>query len=205
MYAAIASEFGIRELNDDVAFAGRTDRAIGRDLFLKHGIADSDENRQRFTLAYLRQLPESLNTRPGRVLPGVAELLGQLYKRERIVIGLLTGNLRRGAAAKLSHYSINHFFQFGGFGDRHFDRCDVASEAIAALSNHISVKIPPRDVWVIGDTPLDIQCARSIGARVLAVCTGFHSARELESDRPDMLVEDLSNTAEIIAAIGRGE
>src|SRR5262245_30598819 len=77
MYAAIASEFGVTELNDGVPFAGRTDRAIGRDLFLKHGILDSSDNWQRFVQSYLKHLPGSLRTKPGCVLPGVAELLAE--------------------------------------------------------------------------------------------------------------------------------
>jgi phosphoglycolate phosphatase len=201
MYAALASEFGVTELNDGVAFAGRTDRAIGRDLFLTHGIHDSAESWHRFVRAYLAHLPNSLRTKPGRVLPGVTALLTQLEPLERVAIGLLTGNLQHGAQSKLAHYAIDHYFQFGGFGDQHYDRCAVASDAIAALSNHVRMKIEPQDVWVIGDTPLDIECARSVGARVLAVCTGFHSASDLADCGPDLLLPDLCDTTRILSAL----
>jgi phosphoglycolate phosphatase len=48
-------------------------------------------------------------------------------------------------------------------------------------------------VLVIGDTPLDIRCARAVGARVLAVATGIHAAEELAPHAPDHLMADLSN------------
>jgi phosphoglycolate phosphatase-like HAD superfamily hydrolase len=203
MYAAIASEFGVDKLFDGVAFAGRTDRAIGRDLFLNHSLHDTAENWQRFVRAYLDHLPNSLNSKPGRVLPGVNALLAALHLRSDVVIGLLTGNLRDGARVKLSHYAIEKYFQFGGFGDTHLDRCDVATDAVAALSAHIQAKIAPNDVWVIGDTPLDIQCARSVGARVMAVCTGFHASSELAADNPDALLDDLSDTETVVATFDR--
>src|SRR5262245_61638826 len=179
MYSAIASEFGVTELNDGVPFAGRTDRAIARDLFAKHDVDDCAENWNRFVRAYLAHLPQALESRPGCVLPGVHALLTALRSRSNVAMGLLTGNLRDGARTKLAHYGIDHFFEFGGFGDHHLDRNDVAREAIAVLSGRSRVPIADKDVWVIGDTPLDIRCARAVGARVLAVCTGFHCAADL--------------------------
>jgi phosphoglycolate phosphatase len=202
MYAAIASEFGVGELLDNVPFAGRTDRAIGRDLFTTHGLEDSDANWGRFTRAYLQHLPQSLKLRPGCVLPGVAGLLAALQQRDDVVVGLLTGNLRDGARTKLAHYAIDQYFRFGGFGDRHLDRCDVARDAVRALSEHHPARFDARDVWVIGDTPLDIECARSIGARVLAVCTGFHSADELAGHEPDLLLRDLVDASTLLAELG---
>lgn len=201
MFAAVESEFGVRELKDGVAFAGRTDRAIGRDLFAEHGVFESPENWERFVAAYLRHLPDSLQLRPGRVLPGVAGLLGHLAGRQDVAVGLLTGNLQRGARAKLAHFGIYDYFRFGGFGDEHLDRCDVARDAILALTDHLGESPDPEQVWVIGDTPLDIACARSVGARVLAVCTGFHSEAELASERPDMLLRDLSDPSSFLTVL----
>jgi phosphoglycolate phosphatase-like HAD superfamily hydrolase len=199
MYAAMVAEFGVIELHDDVPFAGRTDRAIGRDLFLRHSLEDSEANWRRFERAYLEHLPQSLVSRPGRVLPGVAELLEQLHRRGDVSIGLLTGNLRDGASNKLRHYGIDHYFAFGGFGDRHFDRNDVAREAYAEVVKRLPAPVSLQHLWVIGDTPLDVRCARSIGAKILAVCTGFHSRAELAVEQPDILLDDLSDPSALLA------
>lgn len=201
MYAAIRSEFGVAEVIDGVPFAGRTDRAIVRDLFAVHSVDDSPRNWERFLAAYLGHLPGSLVERPGKVLPGVAGLLEQLRARRNVAIGLLTGNVRDGAHAKLGHYGLHEFFPFGGFGDHHLDRNDVAREAMEAVETHVGPTVRTQDIWVIGDTPLDIRCARAVGVRVLAVATGFHSLDELAVERPDLLLADLSDPSPLLQTL----
>src|SRR5262249_58467197 len=105
----------------DVPYSGRTDRAIMRDLLRLHDLADRAENFQRLLDGYLRRLPESLHRHNGRVLPGISALLEQLRGMPDVALGLLTGNVRAGAQAKLGHYGLFEHFGFGGFGDRHLD------------------------------------------------------------------------------------
>lgn len=201
MLAAMRSAFGLARLDGEVPFSGRTDRAIARDLFGVHGIEECDANWERFMVSYLECLPGCLRGHRGLVLPGIARLLAQLHERADVVLGLLTGNLREGARLKLTHYELFHFFRFGGFGDRHFCRNEVAREALAAVVEHLRRPAATDRIWVIGDTPLDIECARAIGARVAAVATGFHPADELALGRPDLLLTDLSNPDPLLARL----
>jgi phosphoglycolate phosphatase-like HAD superfamily hydrolase len=196
--AAMASEFGRHELKGKVPFSGRTDRAIIRDLFLQNGVEETPDNLRRLLTAYLGHLPTCLAGSPGKVLPGIAGLLDQLGDRDKAAVGLLTGNVRAGARAKLGHFGLFHHFAFGGFGDHHFCRNDVAREALAAVHQHLNGSVSPGRIWVIGDTPLDIECARAIGARVAAVGTGWHSMDELAAAEPDLLFEDLSDPGQLL-------
>jgi phosphoglycolate phosphatase-like HAD superfamily hydrolase len=202
--AALAAEFGITELRGQVAFSGRTDRAIIRDLFALHDVADTPANLRRVLTAYLGHLPASLHRHPGRVLPGIAVLLEQLTVRPGVALGLLTGNVREGARLKLGHYGLTHHFAFGGYGDDHLERDDVAHEALAAVHRHLNGSALPRQVWVIGDTPLDVRCARAIGARAAAVATGWHSRDELATAGPDLLLADLADPSPLLGALDNG-
>jgi phosphoglycolate phosphatase len=201
METALASEFGVTELRGKVPFSGRTDRAIVRDLFALHEVEVSPANWERFLTAYFRHLPVCLARHKGRVLPGVGDLLARLASRTDVGVGLLTGNVRIGARLKLEHYGIFHHFPFGGFGDDHLDRCDVAREALRVLHERRNGSVDLSRVWVIGDTPLDIACARAIGARTAAVATGQHGLDELAAARPDLLFTDLSDPTELIAML----
>jgi phosphoglycolate phosphatase-like HAD superfamily hydrolase len=196
--AALANEFGIHRISDQLSLSGRTDRAILRDLFRLHAIEDTPGHCRRLFDAYLANLPRCLATSPGRVLPGIAALLARLHDRDDVALGLLTGNIRAGARAKLGHYRLNTYFAFGGYGDDHFDRDDVAREALAEVHQRYKDVARPERIWVIGDTPLDIRCARAIGARAVAVCTGWHRRDELADHAPDLLLDDLADAAPLL-------
>ncbi len=207
----LAADFGIPEINADVDFAGRSDRAIVADLFRGHGIEPSDENWQRFCSGYLSQLDAALLAHQGQVLPGVGALLDALADRGDVAIGLLTGNVREGARRKLAHYDLWHWFPFGGFGDDYVERNDIATAALAAAISHLTAaatlndantqRPPNGEVIVIGDTPYDIRCGRSIGARCVAVATGHTSSDELRGGNPNVLVETLEDNASILALL----
>jgi phosphoglycolate phosphatase-like HAD superfamily hydrolase len=199
---AIAAEFGLPELNGHIELSGRTDRAIVRDLLTLNQIEDTPENTQRLLNAYLSHLPASLAKSTGLILPGIAHLLETLSRQKNAVVGLLTGNIRAGARIKLGHFGLYHHFVLGGFGDHHFCRNEVAREALAEVHRHLNGAFQLDKVWVIGDTPLDIRCARAIGVKVAAVCTGWHCREELAADQPDLLLTDLSDPELLLRCCG---
>jgi phosphoglycolate phosphatase-like HAD superfamily hydrolase len=188
----LAEEFGVTG-SITIPLGGRTDTAILTDLVRAAGLEDTPATRARLLAAYLRHLPACLARGCGRVLPGVRELLEALRGRDGVVVGLLTGNVREGARLKLGHFGLFVYFAFGGFGDRHHDRDDVAREALQELHRHTGAAVRQERIWVIGDTPHDVRCARAIGARAVAVCTGYHSRAQLAECRPDLLLDDLSD------------
>ncbi len=202
MEEALRTEFGATAGADGVPFSGRTDRAILRDLFVRNGIEETAENSRRFLTSYLDHLPRTLASHPGKVLAGVGPLLARLHTRSDVWLGLLTGNVREGARLKLNHFELFHYFRAGGFGDTHFHRDDVAREAMTVLHTHLAGRVNQDRVWVIGDTPLDVQCARAIGARVVAVATGWHPVEELAASRPDLVLADLSDPAPLLDRLG---
>jgi phosphoglycolate phosphatase-like HAD superfamily hydrolase len=202
MERALETAFGVRVGEHGIPFSGRTDRAIGGDLFRHHAVAESPENWQRFLADYLGHLPELLARHPGRIMPGIAGLLATLGARPDAAVGLLTGNIRAGAQIKLGHFGLFQHFAFGGFGDAHHHRDDVAREALAAVRGHLGDTVDVREIWVIGDTPLDVRCARAIGARAAAVATGWHSLEELARSEPDLLLNDLSDPEPLLKHVG---
>jgi phosphoglycolate phosphatase-like HAD superfamily hydrolase len=197
--AALLAVFGLSGVRGAVPYNGRTDRAIISDLLRLHGIEATEANARRLVAAYLSHLPTSLATHPARVLPGVAALLECLRERDDVAVGLLTGNLREGARAKLGHFGLYEHFAFGGFGDDHLDRDDVARAALAEVRRHLDGVTRAERVWVIGDTPLDVRCARAIGARAVAVASGWTARDELAGHAPDLLLDDLSDPAPLLA------
>jgi len=183
---------------ETVDTAGRTDRAIAGDFFRVHAIEDSFANWQRFCEAYVRHLAEQLPLREGYLLPGVETCLKDMAARDNVAMGLLTGNVVEGARLKLEHFDIYRHFRFGGFGADHRERTSVAQDALNAARHTVDGKFSADRVWVIGDTPNDIRCARAIGAKAVAVATGIHDKRDLADESPDLLLDDLRQAEQLL-------
>jgi phosphoglycolate phosphatase-like HAD superfamily hydrolase len=118
-----------------------------------------------------------------------------------MTMGLLTGNFEAGAVCKLEHYKIADYFAFGGYGDVHRHRDDVARDSLGKAQQYLNAEISPSDVWVIGDTPSDVQCGRAIGANVIAVATGLFKLEELEATNPDHLFADFADVDRVVSTI----
>ena len=162
--------------------AGLTDYQIAKRTFETLGIDTDETFLHRFVDRYGELLPTSLPRKQGKVLPNVREILEHLSKREDVRSYLLTGNTRAGARAKLTHYDLIHFFPDGAFAEDTRDRASIARRALDLAKRGGAVHDDA--VFVIGDTPHDIECANAIGARTIAVATGGYSLEELEAHHP---------------------
>ena len=128
---------------------------------------------------------------PQSVLPGVAALLDELA-REQVTVGLLTGNFEQAAAIKLGHFGLWDRFSFGAFGDHHVDRRSLVKVAVDAAVEAGHGRFEADRIVVIGDTPLDVDCAHAYGARAIAVATGPFSHEALAATGPAITVQTLA-------------
>ena len=186
----------------DIEIAGKTDRAIMRDILRKYQVDPTEENIISFAGEYIDGLPLYLSRTRGRVLPGIQQLLERLKPQPHIVLALLTGNLQEGARLKLQHYGLWHFFEFGAFADDHHDRNELGGFARKRAQLKHGHDFDAADIDVIGDTNHDIACGKAFGARTIAVATGSWSRERLQSCTPDFLFDDLSATNDVIERLG---
>jgi phosphoglycolate phosphatase-like HAD superfamily hydrolase len=198
---AFASEFGIQDGTGRLKFGGRTDFSLVREVFTHEGVEPSPGNFERFFAAYLACLRKMIVGCKGGACRGVLEFQEALAARPQPpLLGLLTGNIKQGAQIKLERFNLWQKFPFGGFADDHEERDQIAAIALERGSQRFGRPLRGEEVLVIGDTPLDIRCGRSIGAKVLAVASGGASLEELRSHRPDWAAADLSqiSAAEVL-------
>jgi phosphoglycolate phosphatase len=193
--------FGIDEDLSGIEIAGRTDSGIVRQILAKYGIEPSNEELRRFFDTYIQFLAGQLSMRKGHVLPGILKLLEHIASGPH-TLGLLTGNLARGAQLKLEHYGLWKYFDFGAFADDHHDRNELGSVACARALEHTGWRFAPSFVDVIGDTEHDVACGKAIGARTIAVATGSRPRETLAKSEPDFLFDDFSQTNDVIAKLG---
>jgi phosphoglycolate phosphatase len=202
--AALECVYGTCGGIDQYDLRGKTDQRILFDVMEAAGLPREvvKERLDDFFEAYARGLVDEIGD--GRhvvTLPGVADLIPRLDKADEVLLGLLTGNIEEGARIKLAPTGLWPYFAIGAFGSDDADRRRLPS--LAARRAHAFTGYPfrPEEVVVIGDTPLDIECARAFGAVAVAVATGFHSHAELMSEQPDLLFENLGDVEGVVAAL----
>jgi len=187
------TEFKAVDGFERMKFGGRTDTGLVREFFGYHNIPATPENFKRFFERYVFWLDHILKETQTTVCNGVWDFIRGLQALPKPpVIGLLTGNIRLGAEIKLRHAGLWDVFVTGGFADDSEERDKIAAIAKERGSRLLNEDLQGEQVLVIGDTPLDIRCARAIGAKVLAVATGMVPIEELESHKPEWAVKDLS-------------
>lgn len=175
--------------------AGSTDLGVIAEIHAHFEIEPTAERVDAYFSTYLKRLDWNLANGgfPGKVLDGVVELLAELSKRPGVTLGLLTGNIAGGAASKMRHFGLEAYFPFGAYGCDHADRNRLGPIALERAAMHSSRTFSPNEVWVIGDTPKDVACARAIGARCLAVATGRFSEEELSACGADIVAPSLKD------------
>jgi phosphoglycolate phosphatase len=187
-------------------FDGKTDPQIVREM-MRHAGHDDDaiDTRMPTLIArYLAELRSELARSPRRprLFPGVAELLDALEAREHVVLGLLTGNIREGAEAKLRAAGVDPSrFRVGAFGSDHEHRPELPAIARTRFRETLGHDIGGDAMIVIGDTPADLECGRAIGARAIGVATGRYTVEELAAYEPVAVFTDLSDTEAVMRVI----
>ena len=183
-----------------VKMSGKTDPLIALEILAFAGLAD-DEARLRLP-GLLGRLESELSAatdlvrEQGYVLPGVEDVLATLHDDDSVVQSVLTGNTAANAAVKLKAFGLERWLdvEVGAFGSDCHDREQLVPVALQRLSRLRGRDLGPDAVWVVGDTPRDLACARAGGVRCLLVATGQFPLDELKGLGADHVLADLTET-----------
>lgn len=205
MRRALGSIFGSPG-NPAYRYDGKTDKQIVRDVMRLEGHSDEhiDSQMEKLIEIYLDGLREGAASGKFDVRPldGVIELLDALEARDDVVLGLLTGNVESGARTKLTAAGINpDRFRVNAFGSDHEHRPELPAIAQRRASEELGLDIAGERIVVIGDTPADIACGRSLGAKAIGVASGHYTVEDLQSHNPYAVFPSLKNTAEVLESI----
>lgn len=203
-YEAAEHVLGRPPGEETVRMSGKTDPLIALEILALAGLAE-DEARHHLP-AVLERLESELQAatdlvrEQGRVLPGVEAVLAELHADEAVVQSVLTGNTAANAAVKLGAFGLERWLdvEVGAFGSDDHDREQLVPIALDRVRRLRGRHLEPSDVWVVGDTPRDLACARAGGARCLLVATGRIAFEELEGLGADELLPDLTDTDSVV-------
>jgi phosphoglycolate phosphatase-like HAD superfamily hydrolase len=209
IHRALLAEAGTSGPIDTYRFDGKTDPQIVRELLTHAGHPDAaaPDLIAAVCRSYVAALREELGRAPDgtRLLPGIAALLVALEPYElagRAVVGLLTGNLRDGAELKLRAAGLEPGrFAVGAYGSDSGRRAELPPIAARRATELTGTPFAGADVVIIGDTPDDVVCGRPIGARSVAVATGFYDTAALQAAGAAHVFETLADTDAVLHAL----
>lgn len=191
--SSLVEVFGTAGPIDTYDFAGKTDHGIVGDLMREAGLESErvGELLPAFHAHYLERLEERLDGERMRLMPGLPAVLERLAEQADIALGLLTGNFAEGARIKLSRLGLDRYFTFGAFGDEVASRLDLPPVALAEARATLGAEVAPEHTLIVGDSALDVACARAHGIACVAVTTGFATRDELVAAGAERVVDDL--------------
>jgi phosphoglycolate phosphatase len=205
MARALAATYGTAGAIDRYDFRGKTDLRAIVDILGEAGVAESEiaSRVDRCFERYVAELEAMIGDGSGvDVMPGVPDLVRRLSGRDDALVGLLTGNIEAGARVKLRSTGLWPLFRVGAFGSDHADRRRLPEIACRRARELTGSDVPFERVIIIGDTPLDVDCARACGAVAVAVATGHHPFDELAACGPDHLFRDFSDVTAAFSVLG---
>jgi phosphoglycolate phosphatase-like HAD superfamily hydrolase len=186
--------FDIDHAMDGISPHGKTDPAIVREILRVRLENPSPSGREIETIleSYLYFLKDEIRLSPAyRVLPGIIALLDHLVAHDDALLGLATGNIEMGGRVKLERGGLNRYFEFGGFGSDSEDRTELVRKGAVRAADKSGRSFQPPDVFVIGDTPLDIAAGKNAGFKTVGVATGSYSVEQLLAAGATFAVVDL--------------
>ena len=187
-----------------VRMSGKTDPLIGREYLAAMAIEEKEELVEAILFRLARNLADAHEAGhlhiEGAAKPGVAEVLDRLSTDPGIIQTLLTGNVYDNAVVKVTAYGLDKWLDLtiGAYGSDSDDRNRLVPIALERLETKQGITVVPSDVWVVGDTPRDLACARSAGARCMLVATGKYSLSELEGLGADAVMADMIDVESVV-------
>ncbi len=199
-----------RRPDSRISMSGKTDPQIVREYLDQMGEPRTEE----VISAVLRGIEGQLAAaaadgellEAGRACAGVADVLAALDGDPRVVSSLLTGNVFPNALVKVGAFGLDRYLDLdvGAYGSDHHDRNELVPVALRRLEAERGVRLDGEQVWVVGDTPRDLACARAAGARCLLVATGRYELPELEGLGADAALADLADTGSVVELLTAG-
>ncbi len=191
----------------DYRFSGKTDWFTLLHLLTPEGFTEAQIEAALldYDLALARHMIEIMPEYHIHALPGAHELVSALRERSDVVIGILTGNMPQLAAIKLRAAGFDPSdFAVAVYGSEAPLRRQLVPLAVDRAEQYCGARLAASDTVIIGDTPDDIDCAHSIGAKAIAVATGMQSRAELEQHPPVTVLDNLVDTQAVLALVLHG-
>lgn len=179
---------------DGVNTSARSDKDVFMEVLEKYSVHYTEEKWNAFLKEYENQLEKFKSSDVWRVNVDAIDFLDKLKGTDH-KLALITGELSLGARYKLEKIGIWGHFPTGGFGEDHLTRFGIADTALINAKSLYNDQFD--EIFIIGDTILDIKTARHIEAKIISITTGSNTRDELIKEKPDYIIDYFGEIEEL--------
>ncbi len=186
LHQAMIEAYGVDTTIEGIPYHGKTDLSILRAALARQGISDSEfEAKLPAALDVVcREVEANHGRLDPKLCPGIVQLI-ESVKASKKLLGVASGNLEAVGWHKIDAAGLRQFFSFGFFSDHHESRAEIFRNAL----DHVNAQLGSvARACFVGDTPSDVEAARQVGAKIIAVASGTYSLDQLNACSPDLCV-----------------
>lgn len=184
---------------------GRPDSEIIFETLAVNGVVAEDDHLPRFLDALAAAFADRRGrlAKEGRMMPGAKDALRSVGRLDGVTQTVLTGTIKSNAVLKLKAFGLDRYvdFDLGGYGEEPYPKASLLQVAQGRAKERLGVPFTSANTVLIGDSTRDVQAARIGGAAMVGVASGRSTAAELREAGADVVLPDLSNAAEVVAAV----
>ena len=193
--------------------AGRTDSEIFFEALAVNatGLRPGDPAGEELLGRFARQLAVAFRSRrdllttQGQLMPGALEAVIGLWRLPGLVQTVVTGSIRPNAIEVLRAFNLERYFdtEIGGFGSEVYPKGAMLLNARGRAAEKYRAGFSEHTTVYIADSTRDVEAASIGGARSIGVASGRSSAGELRDAGADVVLDDLADTATVVATVDR--
>ncbi|MFC6086973.1 HAD family hydrolase [Sphaerisporangium aureirubrum] len=186
---------------------GRPDSEIIFETLAVNGIVTGDEHLPKFIEALAAAFASRRKrlVKEGHAMPGAKDALQAVARLDGVVQSVLTGTIKSNAVLKLDMFGLDRYvdFEVGGYGEEVYPKASLLQVAQGRVKRRYGFRCDGSNTVLIGDSARDVQAARIAGAAMIAVASGRSTPAELHEAGADIVLQDLTNASEVVAAVAR--
>jgi phosphoglycolate phosphatase len=131
------------------------------------------------------------------LLPNVKATLRRLSERFKLALITRRDMPKEPVWKELERLGLTQYFRLIVTA-QDVDEPKPSPQAFVKAAKQLGVSI--RDCAVVGDSTVDIQAGKSAGAKTVAVLSGLFNRKELEKQKPDIIIEDINSLPNYLEA-----
>ena len=190
--AAKAAFAAIGQERVDIKIAMEIPRRLEQNLSINNMIKGIDI--RKFLDAYLKSYYEMTATKT-KLMPNASETLKKLSRKAKLALVTMRHVPKEEVVLELGKFGLAKYFRLIiTASDTYYPK--PSPEALLRCAKQLGIHAS--ECAVVGDSVADVRAGRNVGAKTVAVLSGIFTKEELETEKPDLILESINELPDFL-------